>query len=442
MTVKMLVARTLLLSASLTLGLQAQPVHDVLDLDEAIEIALARHGSLDAARAAVEARAGSTRQAGRSPNPVFTLQTENWRFYGEPAFQPSRALDVFAWVNMPIETAGKRRRRVEVAEADAAMAEQQRQLVAWTIRQRVKKTYWQALAAIGDVEMLERSRETLQRMEDYHEVRVRLGAMAEAQLVRVRVDAGRAALALSTAEMEVGRAKLALLESMGAPDLDTRFALTTPRAQPVRTSLKDGLSVQQIIADALVHRMEIQIGRSLLRRARADVALQRSLARPDVMPFLGYKRTNAFNTLLGGVSVALPVRDRNGGNIEEALAEVRRQEALVQATEARVRTEVARAVETVRRRADMLLTMKTGILDGVSETSRIALAAHQQAGTALLDVLDAQRLHDEVRLFHSRSVFDYELNWVDLETAIGASIVSISPQGDQAVPVHPEEPVN
>jgi len=70
---KTLVARTLLVSVGLTLGLQAQSLPRTLKLDQAIELALSRHADLDAARAAIDARAGSTRQAGLSPNPVLSL---------------------------------------------------------------------------------------------------------------------------------------------------------------------------------------------------------------------------------------------------------------------------------------------------------------------------------------------------------------------------------
>ena len=429
---KILVAGTLLVSAGLALGLRAQPLPKTLKLDHAIEIALSRHADLDAARAAIDARAGSTRQAGLSPNPVLSLQTENWRFYGNPGFAASRDLDLFAWVGVPIETAGKRTRRVELAEADERIAEYERQLAAWRIRQGVKKAYWNALATLSDVKMLERSRETLERLEDYHEVRVRLGATAEVDLIKVRVEVGRSALALSGAEMEARRAKIAVLEAMGIAELSTGFELRQPDAWPVDVSWDDAEATRQTAEKALAHRVEILLGQAQVERARAAVELQRSLARPDVRPYVGYKRTNEFNTLIGGISIPLPVRDDNAGRIGEALAEVRRREAALRAAKARISTEVAAAVETVRRRSEMLRSMETGVLDRARETSRIALAAYQEGGVELLDVLDAQRAQNELDLFHSRLVFDYQLSWVDLETASGTPNLSLSLGGAQS----------
>jgi cobalt-zinc-cadmium efflux system outer membrane protein len=436
MNVKMLVAGTLLLSAGLTLGLWAQHLPKTLDLGQAVEIALSRHGGLDAARAAIEARAGSTRQAGLLPNPVFSLQTENWRFYGTPGFSASRNLDVFAWVGLPIETAGKRTRRVELAEADERIAEHESRLAAWRIRQSVKKAYWEVLAAVSDVEMLARSRETLQRLENYHEVQVRQGAMAEVDLIKVRVEAGRAALALSGAEMEISRAKIALLEAMGIPELSTGFEVRQPDARPVDVSWDDAAASRQTVEKALAHRAEVLLGRSHVERARAAVEYQRSLARPDVTPYLGYKRNSAFHTLIGGVSIALPVRDRNTGRIGEALAEVRRREAALRAAEARISAEVAAAVETVRRRSEMLRLMEAGMVDHARETSQIALAAYQEGGVELLEVLDAERARNEIALFYSRLVFDYQLSWVDLETASGIPNLSLSTEGNQTAAAH------
>jgi cobalt-zinc-cadmium efflux system outer membrane protein len=428
---KGLVVGFLLVSVVLTLGLRAQSLPKTIDLDQAIEIALSRHGDLDAARASIEARAGSTRQAGLSPNPVFSLQTENWRFHGDPGFSASRDLDLFAVVSLPIETAGKRTRRVELAEADERIAEHERQLVAWRIRQNVTRAYWQALAAASEVEMLARSRETLQRLENYHDVRVRLGAMAEVDLIKVRVEAGRADLALAGAEMEVSRAKIALLEAMGAAELSTDFELRQPDARPASISWESAPATQQTVESALAHRAEILLGRAHVERARAALDVQRSLARPDVTPYLGYKRTSSFHTLVGGFSIPLPVRDKNIGGIEEALAEVRRQEAALRAAEARVRAQVATAVEAVRRRSEMLRSMETGVLDRARETSRIALAAYQEGGAELLDVLDAERAQNEIGLFYSRLLFDYQLSWVELEAAAGTQSLPLPSERTQ-----------
>ena len=218
---------------------------------------------------------------------------------------------------------------------------------------------------------------------------------------------------------------------MGIPELNTDFEVRQPATRPVNLSWDAARATRQTVETALVHRPEILIGRAHVERARANVALQRSLARPDVTPYLGYKRNNAFHTLIGGFSISLPVRDKNTGRIEEALAQVRRREADLRAVEARIGAEVAAALETVRRRQEILRLMETGMLDRARETSRIAQAAYQEGGVELLEVLDAQRAQNEISLFYSRSALDYQLSWVDLETASGTSDLPLSSVGTQ-----------
>ena len=71
------------------------------------------------------------------------------------------------------------------------------------------------------------------------------------------------------------------------------------------------------------------------------------------------------------------------------------------------------------------------MLDRARETSRIAQAAYQEGGVELLEVLDAQRAQNEISLFYSRSALDYQLSWVDLETASGTSNLPLSSVGTQ-----------
>jgi cobalt-zinc-cadmium efflux system outer membrane protein len=430
----------LLITAALGVGLRGQTLPKVLDLDQAVEIALSRHADLDAARAAIESRAGAALQAGLSPNPLFSVQTENWRFYGNRGFSAHRDLDVFAVVSMPVETAGKKHRRIELAAADERIAELERQAVAWRIRQNVSKAYWQALAAQARREMLARSRETLGRLEEYHAVRVRLGAMAEVDLIKVRVEAGRASLALAGAELESSRAKVALLEAMGVTDISTQFDVRQPDSKPVNVSWDAARISGELLPAALAHRVEILLGQAHIERARAAVGVERSLARPDVTPYLGYKHTSSFHTIVGGFSIPLAVRDKHTGRIEEVLAEVRRQEAVLRAAEARVRAEVTAAAETLRQRSEMLRSMESGMLDHARETSRIALAAYQEGGVELLDVLDAQRAQNEVGLLYSQMLFDYQLSWVDLETAAGVQNLPVPVTGTQTAVSRPNTP--
>ena len=389
-----------------------------LTLAQAVERALARHAALEAAAAGVQGVQSLVRQAGLRPNPALSFQSENWRFSGSPGFQPGRELDVFAYLSQPIETASKRERRLSAAREDGKIAELEREGLSWRIRQEVKRAFWTATGAARQAQLLADNRRYFEQVIDYHRARVQQGAMAEADLMKVELEGERLQLAQRAAEADHERARLDLLRAMGEPPPAAAFRLVSAEAARPAAPLEWSALVER----ARARRAEIRLARSAIERARAQLGLQQALARPDWTVALGYKRTAGYDTVLAGVTVPLPLHNRNQGNIGHSTAEIDRAQALLRAALAQVETELAAALAALRRRQDMLEQMQTGMLDRAEQGWRIALAAYQEGGIDLLRLLDAQRARHEVQLLHARTRQEYQVSWTELETAVGEEI--------------------
>jgi len=392
----------------------AQTVPKTLTLPQAIDIALSQRAELEAAREVISATVGAEGQAGRSPNPTFSFQTENWRFHGTPTFSVGRNLDLFAFVSQPIETAGKKARRVALAGEDRQIAELEREAAEWRIRRQVKHAYWSALSARRYETVLADRREAVNRLVEYHEVRVRLGAAAELDLIKVRLEGEKLEMHYINAQTETERARFGLAAAMGLSSPVFDVALRDPDLPA------DTPDTEHLIETALNNRVEVRLARAMIERARAQLGVREASAKPNVTPYFGYKRAAGFNTLIGGVSMPLAVFDKRSGAIEEAAAQVRGFEATLRSTQAQVRAEVVTAAALVKRRADMLSRINDRILNQANETARIALAAYQEGGTELLGVIDAQRTQNEVSQLLAEASREYALGWVDLESAVGA----------------------
>lgn len=384
----------------------------------AVERALSRHAALEAAAAGVEGVQSLVRQAGLRPNPAFSFQSENWRFGGSPGFQPGRELDLFAYLSQPIETASKRERRLSAVREEGKLAELEREGLSWRIRQEVKRAFWTAAGAARQAQLLADNRRYFTQVIDYHRVRVQEGAMAEADLMKVELEGERLQLAQRAAEADQERARLDLLRAMGEPPPVGAFRLVSdeaarPAAPPSGSAL---------VERARTQRTEVKLARAVIERARAQLGLQQALARPDWTVVLGYKRTAGYDTVLAGVTVPLPLHNRNQGNIGHSAAEIDRAQALLRAALAQVETELSAALTALRRRQEMLEQMQTGMLDRAEQGWRVALAAYQEGGIDLLRLLDAQRARHEVQLLHARTQQEYRVSWVDLETAVGEEV--------------------
>jgi outer membrane protein, heavy metal efflux system len=449
--------RWLLLSGLLTVPALAADL-PVLSLTEALERALSRHALIAAAESRLRSAEGLVVQARAHPNPAFTFQMENWRFEGAPAFQPAQDVDWFAFVSQRIETGGKRARRTDAGKQNTGLAALELELLKWNVRQEVRRAYYRALLAQKRLQMMTENNESFQQIVEYHRFRVREGAMAEADLVKVELEAARLGLERETGALESERSRFELLKAIGQSATRASFHLADPggapfpgtsiqqtavgvsdpvaqprassvqgRSQPfASTQSSTTVSLEPLLQVARQKRLEVQLGQAMVEQSRAKLALDKTQAHPDWSVLWGYKRTAGFNTLMAGVSVPLPFFDRNQGAIASGSSELDRAQSQLRSTLAEVETEVAAALGRFRRRYSMLSQMRERVLDQAEESFRISLAAYQEGGTDLLRLLDAQRSRNEIRLLQTQAEIAYQVSLIELEAAAGQENLSIS----------------
>ncbi len=386
---------------------------DKLSLPAALEAALGTHPEIQAMRSQVDRARGARIQAGLAPNPQLILQTENIRpSTSRSPFSFSQQTDNFVYLQQQFEPGAKRTRRVDAAQAAIAALEQDLESTRLGIAARVKDAYWAAAGAQQALDLLEANLKTFQQIVEYHEVRVREGAMAESDLLRVRLEADRIALAANQARLDTQRARINLFRAMGQSKFP-QVALSSPL-----TASDDPLITPDPVA-ALDRRPDVLAARANIEAARAGLRLQRANARTDYSLYFGYKRTEGFNTMMGGIQYDLPWRNRNQGNIESASASIREAEARLAATEAIARAEIeaAHAEYMIRRRQvqDFIERFR----QQANETSQIAQAAYRLGGADLLRLLDAERLHIEIEILSVQAAAQYRQSQAALQSAMG-----------------------
>lgn len=383
-----------------------------LSLDAAVEHARRVHPLLQASPGRVAAAESDIVQSRLRPNPRLYFQTENWRGWSRP-FSPANEVDTFLYFSQPLEMGGKRAQRTAVAEAGLRRAVLDRELLERQIVAAVKQAYWAAAAAERIRDAATANVDNFRAVVEYHENRVREGAMPEADLIKVRLEHERLQLAANTAELDANRARIELFRAMGRTEFPAaRFseslevALEPPRADAER---------------ALSERTEIKIAREAREATLAAARLQRALAKPDVELLAGYKQTNGNATVIGGLQWNLPLLNRNQGNIGAADAAVRVADAEIAAQTAIVRAEVAAAMADVEIRRRQAVTTLPRLREQAGESARIALAAYREGGADLLRLLDAERVRIEIDTLYYRTLGEYRQSIAALETALGVS---------------------
>lgn len=384
-----------------------------LSLQDAVALALKEHPALQASTDRVAVSEALRRQAALSPNPKLILQSENTRPYLNSSFVYWRDTDNFAYLQQTLETGGKKERRVDLAAANIRRAELERELLRAQIAGRVKLAYWAAAGAGRIAALLREDRASFQGIIEYHEIRVREGAVAEADLIRVRLEGERLGIALNAADLEAERTRIHLFREMGR--MEFPMATFAESMEP----LPDAPAVD--VEQAMERRAEVKLAMQMVDTARMNLRLQKVMAKPNVDVLFGYKRATGSDALLGGVQVDLPFQNRNQGNITAAESDIRVAESALAATKALARAEIAAAGRDVEMRRKQLGESLQAMRKQAEDTARIAEAAYREGGADLLRLLDAQRVRIETQLFYQRALAEYRQSAVNLETALGVA---------------------
>jgi cobalt-zinc-cadmium efflux system outer membrane protein len=388
--------------------------------------ALSSNRSLLAARLDIQRAEGRLLQAELYPNPSLDLEHTTGRLTGAPDERESAV-----GISFPLELSGKRRSRIDLARAEldvirAQFTERQRQLSS-----DVLGAYVDALASVRELEATSRLNELDVETGRYLETRVKEGDAAPLELALLRVEIDRLR---SRRELLKGRldASLIRLEALAGMDGGKPLRLRESLAD---ADLSGGAgSAEEAVAHALANRPDLAAARAAESVADATLRFARAQAVPDVTPFgriasassafddtpIG-KLTDRSKSIAFGVSITLPIFNRNQGLRAEAAAGVTQARQARQSLEATVRADVASAYRRLQASAAALAIFERGVIERSDQNLKTLRAAYQLGEYRITDliaeqrrVVDAQREYTDLLAEHYRAAVDLQLATGDL----------------------------
>ncbi len=396
------------------IGTTPSAAQEALSLQQAVDKALECRASLKAEVERIGAAEGMRQQAGALPNPEFQFQNDNLR----PGQTYWRDVDTLAYVVQPLDVLGKRGRRVDAAQQTVTRRRAEYELTRAHVVRDVKLAYWAARGAQEARDLLKATAENFQKIVDYNNAQLSVGTIAEQDVLRVRLEGERLAIAASLATLRASRAQADLLKQMGQ---DGGSVLQLTESLDAGNTAAAAVAPEQV----LTQRPEMKIARAAVEEARAVARLQDVLARPDLTLTYGYKRTqlpdasSAANTAIAAVAIKVPLFDRNNGNRATAAAESRRQDQLLAATRLDVLADYrAASQEYALRRTEVVGTLQR-MREHAATISSIAQAVYIQTGGDLLRLLDAERSRLDAEMAWVEGMVDYQQSIVNLEAAEG-----------------------
>lgn len=390
---------------------------DFVSLDSATEQFLRKNLTVEAARLQIGVAEAERIGARLRPRPGLTASAENLRLSGEtPA---SRLQEFGVTVEQPIELGNRKALRMEVAERTISVSEARLTQVLRRQLFDLKRTYHESVLSRALLGIEQENRDNFEGLVQFNKARFEEGYIAEGDLLKVRLERIKFDFAVANAELAFRKAKIRLLELIAEPDFERAAKVdVTSRLQMPTVDL----DLVQLREAALTNRPEVKVAEAEVALAESTIKLERSRARGDVTPYVGYKRVGVDNTVLAGVTVPLPFGNRNQSGIARAEAEQKVAETSLRfvRNHALAEVEVAfRAYETAR---EQVRAYETGLLKQADESREIQLAAYQEGVAELVTLIEAQKTRTEIRANYYRAIFDYYTSIFQLELATGSDI--------------------
>lgn len=298
------------------------------------------------------ARAGVT-TAGQIPNPVLNLDPTRHGVIVDPS-----PWTVGILLNLVLETAGKREKRLEQARNLVEAAREDLATAAWQIRGNVRTSLLDLWAANGRKQLIGRRQTTQAQIVDYLERRFATGDVSALDVARERINLSQARLALRDAERQAADARARLARAIGVPLRALERAQLSLSAfdQPAETPDLGALSAGSLRQKALQERTDLLGLLAEYQAAQSALRLEVAKQFPNVTIGPGYTYDQGDDEYTFGLSTELPIFNQNQGPIAEA--EARRSQATARfiALQAKIIGDIDQAIARYRSAVRSLAT--------------------------------------------------------------------------------------
>ena len=323
---------------------------------------------------------GLAEQARARPNPSINVYAEN--FVGDLTRNARNQEQTTFQIDQPIELGGKRSARIAAGEAGVAAAQARNREGRLAYATDLARAY--AGAEIADRRIALAEDEVEEATADLKVARALVGAGKEARLRQVQAETELNTL---QAELETARAQ----KTVALARLSALAGVATPFTG-VSESLLDRLNARPTTGPLdPMQATTVRVAEAEREAAARAVTMQQRLAIPNITAQLGVRQLRVASgpAVVAGVSVPLPIFDRNRGNVAAARADLQGAEA--RATVARLDAETgARAALALVAAADSRAVAAERSMATAEEGYRLARIAYEAGKSPLIELLAAR----------------------------------------------------
>jgi len=317
-------------------------------------------------------------------------------------------------VSQTLELGGKRRKRIDAANAGSDLARADFQIVLWQLTNDVKKKFYAVLLAQALLNLAQENQKTFAEIIKHTTEVFQLGEISGLDLQRLEIEKFKFDTDVANSERDYELALRDLRVTLGGNyrAMEIEVAGTIDYYQPYEFSLAD------LRDKAMAARPDLKAAQLSERAAEASIRLQDAQRIPDLTVGAGVDQVpSGGSTYSLGVGIPLPVSNRNQGERAKALIQRMKAQNDQQLITNQVLSDVDKALvafEIQKRRVELYRTVVLTKVDDIQRLTEFSLKAGE---SSTLELLDAIRTRRETLAGFYQTLFDYQASLLDLELA-------------------------
>jgi len=392
-----------------------------LTLDEAIRLALEHNQSLRAQRLNIDQARANEITAALKPNPVFTNLNEDFQIFAPSSLTLDNIKTNQEFTNSityTLERGGKRLKRVQVAQDTTdvtarTVSDAERQL-----RFQVAQAFIGVLLARSNLEFAREDLSNFAQVVNINQSRLAAGDISEADYLKIALQKLQFEQDVSAAEIALVQGKAALRQLVGFETVPEDFTVAGEL-----TRHKYNITQAELERQALLERPDLQAAQSAVKLAEDTLKLAYGNRARDLTWEGEYKRNGTINGVGFGLSIEIPIHDRNQGEIARSKVAQRQAFVAAEAAQIAVLTDVRSAYSGYRTSDQVVSLFESGYLKQATDSREISNYAYLKGAASLLDLLDAERSYRATQLAYRQGLAAYMTSIEQINFVVGKKVM-------------------
>ncbi len=381
-----------------------------LTLDAALGFALQANPNITVAERERDAIDGIRTQAAVRPNPSISTSIQDTR---------SDTRQIYLQLNQEIELGNKREARIEAADAFYNKASTELASKKAEIHANLVAAFYGVLAAQERLKLSKSSLEIANLALDAAAKRVKAGKSSPVEETKSKIAESTAKIEFNQAvsQLNSARNRLSALWGNRLPAFES--AQGDVESIPIVSSIAD-------LTASLENSPAIRLAKLEISARDGMTKIERSKTTPNITISAGVvnnQELGGLNQALLGLSIPIPVFDRNQGNLQEAVSrQYKAQDELV-ALRSQLQANLSTDYERLNAARQTSESLRTEILPGAQSAFDAANKGFSAGKFNFLDVLDAQRTLFQAKSQYIQALLEAHQAVAEIERILGDVVV-------------------